>query len=302
MDNLLEKVQLIEYIIILILYLVTSNLQNENDCIILNTESEYYKYLKRIVSYNEIFDKYLKKVIPIDKCNYILQNNEYFYLYHNKYNIYTYFYKEKDSDIHNIYFNGINNKKDLNIIVDTVLKIIINKFNYEYIEKLMNKNGLLYKIEMTGIKKLKIIDDDKLKENTLLNTFEYIFYNVYENNNIVNININGYSLGGILSQVFVYKLLELYPDRLNIKLYNIESWFGGNETEYNEFIKNVEIENLYNTNSIFNIYNKLIQPYHNNNKYLETKHDYKYYIKNLHNNIDIVKYINKYHFLSKIIK
>ena len=53
----------------------------------------------------------MKKNKPIKikiNNNQLVKNNDYFYIFYNKYNIYVYFFKEKDSDCHNIYFNGLN--------------------------------------------------------------------------------------------------------------------------------------------------------------------------------------------------
>jgi hypothetical protein len=143
----------------------------------------------------------------------------------------------------------------------------------------------------------------------LINTFEYIYENEYiisSNNDKINLNINGFSLGGVLSQVFVHEILEKYNDKLNIQLFNIESWFGGNEDEFNEFSKKININNIYNKNSLFYIYNKIYQPYFNNNTRIEDDEDEESYIMDKYNMnpfpCEIIKYINNYHFLSKIIK
>lgn len=150
-----------------------------------------------------------------------------------------------------------------------------------------------------------------------MTSFDYIYNTEYINDdsndsnedNKINLNINGYSLGGIFSQVFVYKLLEsdLYKDKLNISLFNIESWFGGNEQEFKELNKMININNYYNKNSIFYYYNQYLQPYFNNIKCIEdNNHETEYIEEKFEMNnyfpIEIIKYINRNHFLSKIIK
>ena len=359
MNNLLEKTHLLQFIILLLFYILSNKFNNNN---LLYKDSYYYNFLRNIVKYNKITEKYIKfikknKDLPIENNHILLQNNEYFYLFYNKYNIYIYFFKETNSNIHNIYFNGINNKKDLGILIDTILKLLSSNYNFEYISNIINKNGNLYKILPNKISKVIFLENNILKNNSLIDTFEYIFnkeydklynnndelYNDNDSNNDdinyndsnndnesdndsnndnesnndsdndklyndkINININGFSLGGVLSQVFVHNLLELenYKDRLNIQLFNIESWFGGDENDFNEFKKKIDINNIYNKNSIFYLYNKIYQPYFNNNKQLEDDNkeieDDTLY-KQSPFPCEIIKYINKYHFLSKIIK
>ena len=322
MDNLFEKMHLVQIVILLIFFILSKTISNNND-IILYKDSIYYTFLKKIVKYNKITEKYIKYIkknedLPINNNNILLENNDYFYLFYNKFNIYIYFFKTKDSNIHNIYFNGINNKKDLNILFDTIIKLISNNYNFEYVNKLINKNGFLYKIYPDKISKIIFLENNILRKNTLLNSFEYLFNNEYNNienmntenmkcNNIqdnkINLNINGFSLGGILSQVFVHEILEKYENKLNIELFNIESWFGGNKDEYDDFCQKIKINNIYNKNSVFYFYNKLFQSYFNNtSKFEEHDEDNLYEYKMKIFPCEIIKYVNSYHFLSKIIK
>lgn len=172
MKNLLEKMQLIQYMIILIFSIIskslTENTLNIEDRI-LYKNSEYYLFLKKIVEYNQICNKYIKyirhnKELPINNNDKLLENNDYFYLFYNRHNMYIYFYKEKNSNIHNIYFNGINNTKDLNIIYDTVSKVITNKFHFEHVSNLIDKKGILYKINCKNISKIIFINNNLLKK------------------------------------------------------------------------------------------------------------------------------------------
>ena len=333
MNNLLEKTHLLQFIILLLFYILSNKLNNN---ILLYKDSYYYNFLRNIVKYNKITEKYIKFIkknqdLPIENNHILLKDNEYFYLFYNKYNIYIYFFKEINSNVHNIYFNGINNKKDLGLLIKTILKLLSNNYNFEYISNIINKNGNLYKILPNNISKVIFLENNILKHNSLLNTFEYIFHEEYnseiyneeynseiynEEYNKINLNINGFSLGGVLSQVFVYNLLELetYKNKLNIQLFNIESWFGGNEEDFNEFKKKIDINNIYSKYSIFYLYNQIYQPYFNNNKQIEDDiPDNSSLFMNKLNVLyqdndstpfpcEIIKYINNYHFLSKIIK
>jgi hypothetical protein len=118
------------------------------------------------------------------------------------------------------------------------------------------------------------------------------------------LNINGYSLGGVFSQVFVYKLIENYEDKLNIDFYNIESWFYGNKEEFDLFSTKINTQNIYNKKSIFYLYNHYIQSYFNNIKIINNNNDDN--ILNILKDsvyplpMGIINYINKNHLLSKL--
>jgi hypothetical protein len=336
MKNLLQKMYLVQLIILIIFYIISHNLNNiDNNT--LNKNDEYYIFLKNIVLYNKVTNKYLKylknnkKIIFFDN-EILLKNNDYFYIFYNKYNIFVYFFKEKNTNIHNIYFNGINNKKDLKILIDIVINVISNKLNFKYIENIIEKSGELYKLSNNNIENIIFLENNILKMNTLMNSFEYIFNTEYFKDNInneytdindniekINLNINGYSLGGVFSQVFLHILNEKYSklcNKLNIQMYNIESWFGGNKEDFDNFTKKFIINNIYNKKSIFYFYNYFFQSYFNNNILIDNNNNNSN--NNTNNNdyeiIDILKesnkispfgiinYINKNHFLSKIFK
>jgi hypothetical protein len=319
MNNLLQKAHLLQFIILLLFYILSNNISNKDNNI-LYKDSYYYNFLKNIIKYNKITEKYIKFIkknqeLPINNNDVLLQNNDYFYLFYNKYNIFIFFFKEHNSNIHNIYFNGINNKIDFDILLNTIFKLLSNNYSFEHISELINKHGDLYKILPNKVTKIIFLENNILKKNSLMNTFEYIYNKEYTKgikdsyNNKINLNINGFSLGGVLSQVFVHNLLDKcedkYKDKFNIQLFNIESWFGGNKDEFNNFIKKININNIYNKNSIFYFYNKIVQPYFNNISYIED--DEKNYCILNKNKIsafpsEIIKYINNSHFLSKIIK
>ena len=141
----------------------------------------------------------------------------------------------------------------------------------------------------------------------MLDTFEYIYnliYIKYKINNKINLSINGYSLGGPYSQVFINLLFTKYND-LNIELYIIESWFIGNENNYNNLKNNIKIYNIYNNNSILYFYNNIFQDYNKcdyvlNNKKSTINHFLKYLLKNPP--FGIIKYTKDHHMLSRIIR
>jgi hypothetical protein len=267
---------------------------------LLDKSSEYHKFLNNIIEYNNILkihNNNLKTIVKDDLL--IFSNlNEYFYFFQNDFNINAYFFKEKNSDEHQIYFNGINNFND----IKTIINILINNFNYENIEELIHKEGDFYMIQDT-IEKLN--DDLKI---SVLDVFDILFKNIYKldmKNDKINLKINGYSLGGPISQVFVYILNDKYKDILNISVYNIESWFACNKENYDEFFKNYNLINIYNKKSILYFYNIIFQKYNKVSYFIEnTTHKYDnvdIYIENIFPK-GIIEYIKNYHLLPKILK
>jgi hypothetical protein len=366
MNNLLKKAQIIQFIII-ISFIILSNLNNDEK--ILDKNTEYYDFLVNIVKYNKIIKEYLKDQNIPESLNIILDNNEYFYFFYNKNNVLTYFFKEKNSNEHSIYFCGIDNLND----IKTIVTILLNNYSFENIEKILHKDGTLYKIIDNKIEKV----NENI--NNIYNIFDYFVDNFYNkednneqinneckqinkecelineqinnecelineqinkecelineqinnesklinnecelineqinkecelNNKHINLKVNGYSLGGPFSQVFAYNIIQKYSDRLNITIFNIESWFGGNKELYDKLTENIEIFNTYNNKSILYFFNILFQ------KYFKSDYIIKNNVKNINeDNIDnyvcekfphgIVKYIKNNHLLSHIFK
>ena len=261
-----------------------------------------------IVKYNSITKKFVKKnnkgIEYIDKYKLLLENNEYFYIFYNN-NVYVYLFKKEDAQEHTIYFNGINNINDIKIIINTIFDIINSKFNFNNIEKLLNKKGLLYRIEKNNV---TIIDN----KYSVLEVFDYLYNNNYiydeftQNENKINLNINGFSLGGPISQLFTLLILEKYDNKFNINIYNIESWFGGNEEIYEKINNKVTLFNIYSDKSVFYFFNIFFQKYFKSNYLIKNEEytenttliDYNNHIFPL----GIIKYAIDNHLLSKILK
>ena len=299
--QLLKKIQLFQFIIIIFFYILSNNNYDYDK---IDSNNDYYHFLTKMVKYHKITNKIIKKKAEIiefkDDYKFLLENNDYFYIFYSN-NVYVYFFKIIDSDKHHIYFNGINNSKDLKLIIKTVFEIINQNFNYDNINKLLNNDGKLYKIYDNTIIKMK-------KEYTIMGVFELLYDNIYNVDSPSNINlqIDGYSIGGPESQLFAILLLEKY-DKLNISMNNIESWFGGNQTIYNNLINNIKLLNIYNGNSIFYFFNRFCQSYFKTD-YLFLKKNDKYDDQEVFNYgikvfpLGIYNYIIDTHVLSKFLK
>ena len=279
MNNLLKKSQMIQFVIILLIH----SFSNKNDNIIIKKDNPYYTFIEKNLIYNEITNNILNNEAS-EEYKLLLKDNEYFYLFYN-HHVYAYFYKEKNSDEHIIYFNGIKNMGDLKIIFKSISNMIFND-----IDNLFDKEGTLYRINNDSI---------SYEDNKLL--FD-IFDRIYGNHQNIKLKINGFSFGGPMSQLFTLKLIEKYGDKFIIDIYNIESWFGGNQEIYEELKNKVKIYNIYNSRSIMYFFNILFQKYFESDYIIENDNDHDQII---HFSKDLVpfgliNYVVDNHLLSKI--
>ena len=302
--KLLKKIQLLQFIIIIFFYILSSSI---DECEKLDKNCEYYTFLSKMVTYNKLTKKIIKKNKDVldfkDNYEIFLNDNEYFYIFYSN-NVYVYFFKERGSNKHNIYFNGINNMNDLNIIVKTVFEIINQNFNYDNINKLLNNNGYLYKFYEKSIVKVKT-------KYTIIEVFDMLYENVYnpnKDNNKINLQIDGFSIGGPESQLFAILLLEKYENKLNITMHNIESWFGGNKEIYDKLNEKIKLLNIYNNKSVFYFFNIFCQKYFKTNFLIKNKNDTKEKDKEILDYgtklfpFGIYDYIIDSHVLSKFLK
>jgi hypothetical protein len=233
---------------------------NGDDYDKINKESEYYTFLSKMIKYNKITRKVIKKNKDSlefkDDYKIFLEDNEYFYLFYSN-NVYVYFFKEKGSNKHNIYFNGIDNINDMTIIAKTIFEIINQNFNYTNINNLLENKGYLYKFQLDSIEKVN-------NKYSVMEVFDDLYENMYNSDKtdeLINLQIDGFSIGGPESQLFTILLLEKYENKLNITMHNIESWFGGNEEIYNKLNEKIKLFNIYNNKSIFYFFNIFYQKY-----------------------------------------
>lgn len=302
MLNLLKKIQLIQFLIIIFFYILSSNSTDLNNKEIIDKSSDYYNYLLDIIYYNNVFNKGINN----ENSNIMksIEKNDYIFYYKNDYNVSALFFKENNSSIHNIYFNGINNLKDIKLII----KIFSKNFTFKNIEKLLNKPGSLFTIINNNVEEL-----ESFRDKSVLDVYDFIHENIYmEFNKLndktekkINIKINGYSFGGPLSQIFIYILYDKYGDILNIENYNIESWFAGSEEDFEDYKKIVKFYNIYNKKSVLNFYNNFFQKYFEYDYLIDTpsptlENDIDPYIGKLFPN-GIIKYVKDNHLLKKII-
>jgi hypothetical protein len=313
MSNLLNKIQILQFILIFSFYILSNITKDEE---VLDKTCPYYNFLLNITKYNKALKNNEHETNNTHETNNnlktITNNTDYFYYFNNNHNVYAFFFKEKNSNTHDIYFNGIHSIDD----IKTIIKIIFNNFTYENIEDILNKKGNLYHIEEHKISKI----NNESEKVSIIDVFDSFYKNVYSladdiinddtNDNINKIRINGYSLGGPISQVFIHLIHNKYEKsnsqiKLNIELFNIESWFASDKKNYETFIQEIKFINLFNKRSVLYFYNKLFQKYNKIDYFIEnnkiTKDNLFIYINKIFPN-GIIKYIKNYHLLQHIVK
>lgn len=291
MNNLFIKLQIIQFLILMSLMIISNKMSYKKE--MLDEKSDYYQFLLDINEYDKIIKAFLKNYNSDEKNinDAFLSKNEYFYYFHNKNNILTYFFKEKTNDQHIIYFNGFFDKNDLK----TIMNIIFYKFTFSYIKNLLDKTGDFYKVDNNN-------NIEKYIENiSILDIFDQIYnelYNLNDPDKKIKFKIIGYSMGGPISQVFINLLLEKYNDKLEIEIVNIESWFNGNKESYDKFNNNftfTNITNIFNKNSLLYLNNIIFQKYVNTDYLLKNNNE-----KNYNNKLfpfGIVNYIINNHYI-----
>lgn len=234
----------------------------------------------------EISNVYLKKTNPLHK------EHEYMYLFYTPY-LNVYFSKRKqenenEKSIDRIYFEGLHKITDLH-------KISFSKFfqqGYLSIDPTsIHEKGILLK--MTSKHFYKVF------EGNLMNAFFYVKKKEYKKkDDQYHLCMEGYSLGGIYSQYFIYELAKMKKMKnYHIQYYNVESWFSGNEEKYQELKRMVDYKNIKNQKSFMYIYNRLFQQFHEVDRTIgDTKMDMKHYLKYPFP-FGIIKYFIQHHML-----
>ena len=72
MENLLKKVQIIQFIIIISFFILSNTKKEEH---ILNKNTKYYHFLLNIVKYNSITKKFVKKILKIKVADFWKKEN-----------------------------------------------------------------------------------------------------------------------------------------------------------------------------------------------------------------------------------
>ncbi len=309
-----------KWIQILFLFLIFYGiLRNKNESVqYLNKDDNTYLTMKNhliISEFRSRLDCKLEILLKKDDINNIkikeniindfLKENsfEYFYIYYSD-NIVVYFFK-RINELDKIYFEGLRKIKEIKNF--SIPKIIKNKGILCIQDKVLEEEGILVKFEENNLRKI----DKKINiTNTFLHFKKYIYMKklIKNDKEKYHIEMEGFSLGGLYSQLFLYNLFKnkLIEDCI-IDYINIESWFGGDKEKYDEFNKIIKMKNIMTYGSLFYLYNKFFQKYNNINEavYIDET-DEMIFLKYMKQPFPygIIDYVKNYHiirdFLPKI--
>ncbi len=255
-------------------------------------------FVKKCIKSSNINHYYIRSKYEIkDKNHKIFETNEYVYFFRSR-NLLVYFFKQKNEKNHKVYFEGVDEISDLKYL--SFPNKWFNEYTLQSIHKNLSEKGFLFKVNQNEIKR---VNDS---EKSIFSIFSYMNQNTYLSSNINNIEIEGYSLGGVLSQVFTYILIsKKYVQKYNLQidLYIIESWWGGNNEFYDYLSSYIKIHNVMCMGSILYYYNLFFQNYFKVNKYVQfplKKLFYKY--MQLPFPFGITEYFGDHHYISRFLR
>ena len=217
------KVNFVQYIFIIFLICGTIikknsthlNVVKKGDTIYRTMYNHYEisKFVKNIIKKCKINHYHISHKYDISHFilnNKIFEKMEYIYFFRSK-NLLVYFFKKVNEDNHKVYFEGVDEMGDLQYLS------FPNKWFDDYTLKSVRKNlsekGFLFKISPNHVYRIKN------EAHSIFDSFSYLNKAIYINIGSKKIEIEGYSMGGVLSQVFVYILLSnKYVQKHNLKI------------------------------------------------------------------------------------
>lgn len=306
--NTYFKVNFVQYIFIIFLICGTIikksnthlNVIKKNDTIYRTMYNHYEisKFVKDIIKKSKINHYHISHKYDISHFilnEKIFEKMEYIYFFRSK-NLLVYFFKKVNEDNHKVYFEGVDEMSDLQYL--SFPNKWFNEYTLKSVRKNLSEHGFLFKITQNHIYRIKN------EAHSIFHSFSYLNHTLY--NNLKNIEIEGYSMGGVLSQVFIYILLSnkyIQKYNLNIDLYIIESWWGGNKDFYEYLSSYVKIYNVMCIGSILYYYNLFFQNYFKVKKYVSfpIKPLFHKYIQ-MPFPFGVTEYFGDHHYISRFIK
>ena len=231
--KLFKKLQLFQYIILLILLYRKKNKKNT------------------YIGDDEV--KNIKSIISDERC---MDNFDYFYTFRSQ-NLLVYFCKNTETNEHIIYFDGIQNFGEF---IDYCISKI-SKNTDDFINNILYSNG-----ELTPL--YESLDKSLDKSLDIYGALNIIKDTHYAKND--TIKIYGYSLGGVFSQYFVDNIKDT---GISFDIINIESWVEKSKCPniYNKKSFMYTLRNFDDPVLFFNIdYDKLDEEYLSDNYFLNT--------------------------------
>lgn len=261
---------------------------------------EISKFVKEIIKKCGINQYHISHKYDLTKLNMIndkiFEKMEYIYFFRSK-NLLVYFFKKVDENNHKVYFEGVDEMGDLQYL--SFPNKWFNEYTLKSVHKNLSERGFLFQITKNNILRIKN------ESHSIFDSFSYLNKDIF-NKNKLKIEIEGYSMGGVLSQVFIYVLLSnkyIQKYKLNIDLYIIESWWGGNKEFYDYLSSYIKIHNVMCVGSILYYYNLFFQNYFKVKKYISfpIKPLFQKYIQ-LPFPFGVTEYFGDHHYISRFIK
>ncbi len=185
-----------------------------------------------------------------------LEEIEYFYIFMTPHFMVYFSRYKKGKDC--IYFEGVSKIQDIQKI--SFLKSI--RHGYLELQKdALNEKGSLFQIYPHSILPIS-------HNISLYTSFKLVKKSWYlKKRDKYEMMVEGYSLGGVYSQLFLFELMNRGKiDKYKIGYMNVESWFMGDEKRYRELKERVKYRNILNQNSVMYFYNQMFQEFHDVNK------------------------------------
>ncbi len=317
--NTYFKFNFVQYIFILFLICGTIIKKNSTQLNVVKKHDTIYrtmynhyeisKFVKEMIKKCNINHYHISHKYDLSKLHISIEKYDYIYFFRSK-NLLVYFFKKVNEHNHKVFFEGVDEMSDLQYLS------FPNKWFDEYTLKSVRKNlsetGFLFQITSNHIHRIKN------EAHSIFHSFSYLNKKIYSENKLniddflqsskfhTKIEIEGYSMGGVLSQVFIYILLSnkyIQKYKLKIVLYIIESWWGGNKDFYEYLSSYVTIYNVMCVGSILYYYNLFFQNYFKVKKYVSfpVKPLFHKYIQSPFP-IGVTEYFGDHHYISRFLK
>ncbi len=270
------------------------------------------RYIKQVIREIGLNHYHISKRYPRSKAKMgirkllpdLMDKLDYLYFFRSK-NLLVYFFKVKGdpTNSHKIYFEGVDEIGDLKYLRLPLPHRWFNEYTLKSIHKNLSESGFLFQVTKEEVIRTK----DQI--HSIFRAFSYLNHLIYQKDRStrsIPLEMEGYSMGGVLSQVFVYLLIRneyIQRHHLHIDLYVIESWWGGNQEFYEYLTSYIKVHNVMCIGSILYYYNLFFQNYFSIQKYVQFPVKplfFKY--AQLPFPFAITEYFGDHHFISRFLK
>ena len=256
--------QSIQFITILFFYIMSMKYKKKNIQLLEKNDKEY-KWIKHNTKLSEIRYQIHSTLLEMSSSNLpqktisissFLHQLDYFYIFQTPHFMVYFSRYQEGKDC--IYFEGVSKIQDIQKI--SFLKSIQHGY-LELQKDSLTEKGSLFQIFPQSIHLLH-------NEISLYSSFKLIKKEWYlKKRDKYEMMVEGYSLGGVYSQLFLFELMNRGKiEKYKIGYMNVESWFMGDEKRYKKLKESVEYKNILNQNSVMYFYNQLFQEFHQVNK------------------------------------